>query len=433
MNIITILPTIKLLMKNNRLTLYIIIAMILGITVGYFVHEYSSPKFIASFSVNIKLLATIFLRFIQMIIAPLVFSTLVVGIAKMGDLKAVGRIGGKAMLWFVSASLVSLLLGLLLVNITQPGKGVDLNNNDIAGVKDIVSKTSEFSIVKFVEHVVPRSIVEAMANNEVLQIVIFSLFFGVALTSVGKVGQPIIKALDALTYIVLKMVGYIMVLAPVGVFGAMCAAISLKGLGILTTYAKYIGSFYLGLLVLWIILLSVGYLILRKRLPNLIRHILSPMAIAFSTASSEAALPKLMDELEKFGCKNKIVSFILPLGYSFNLDGSMMYMTFASMFIAQAYNLTAITGSISVQLSMLLVFMLTSKGVASVPRASLVVILATAGMFGIPAEGIGLILAIDVFCDMGRTMTNVLGNALATTAVSKWEGELTEEVPEIVV
>jgi Na+/H+-dicarboxylate symporter len=410
--------------KKSRLTLYIVIAMFLGIGVGYLIHTNASPEFIKDFGPKIKLLTTIFLRLVQMIIAPLVFATLVVGIAKLGDLKTVGRVGGKAMLWFISASLISLLLGLLLVNITKPGVGVNLANNDIEGVKDVVAKTSEFSLAKFVEHVVPRSVIEAMATNEILQLVLFSVFFGIALTAVGKMGEPVVKALDALTHVMLKMVGYIMTLAPLGVFGAMCAVISVKGLGILGTYAKYIGSFYLGLAVLWLVLLFVGYLFLRNRLPVLLKRISNPMAIAFSTASSEAVLPKLIEEMERFGCNNKIVSFVLPLGYSFNLDGSMMYMTFASMFIAQAYNITSITGDVGAQLTMLLVFMLTSKGIAGVPRASLVVILATCGMFNIPPEGIGLILAIDVFCDMGRTMTNVLGNALATAAVSKWEGQL---------
>jgi Na+/H+-dicarboxylate symporter len=410
--------------KNNRLTLYILISMVLGIVVGYFIHENASPGFIKNFEPKIKLLTTIFLRLVQMIIAPIVFATLVVGIAKLGDLKTVGRVGGKAMLWFITASLVSLLLGLLLVTITKPGVGVNLNNIDKQGVEDLMKKTSEFSLPKFVEHVFPRSVIEAMANNEVLQLVIFSVFFGVAVTAVGKKGEPIVHALDSLTHVVLKMVGYVMNLAPLGVFGAMCAVISVRGLGILTTYAKYIGSFYLGLLLLWLILLMVGYLFLRNRLRVLLKRISNPMAIAFSTASSEAVLPKLVEEMERFGCNNKIVAFVLPLGYSFNLDGSMMYMTFASMFIAQAYNVTSVTGDIGTQITMLLVFMLTSKGIAGVPRASLVVVYATCGMFNIPPEGIGLILAIDVFCDMGRTMTNVLGNALATAAVSKWEGEL---------
>ncbi|MEN9963201.1 MAG: hypothetical protein RL582_296 [Bacteroidota bacterium] len=410
--------------KKSRLTIYIIAAMILGILLGYLINTQASPAFIKQFAPKIKLLATIFIRMVQMIIAPLVFSTLVVGIAKLGDLKTVGRVGGKAMIWFISASLISLTLGLILVTITKPGVGVNIAGADAEGAKDLIGKTSEFSIEKFVEHVVPRSLIEAMATNEILQLVVFSVIFGVALTSIGKKGEKLTEALDSLTHVILKMVSYVMNVAPLGVFGAMTAVISIKGLGILKTYAYYIGSFYLGLVVLWAVLLGVGYLILKHRLKVLLKRLASPMAIAFNTASSEAVFPKLVEEMERFGCNNKIVSFTLPLGYSFNLDGSMMYMTFASMFIAQAYNITSVTGDVGTQIAMLLVFMLTSKGIAGVPRASLVVVLATGGMFGIPPEGIGLVLAIDTFCDMGRSMTNVLGNALATAAVSKWEGAL---------
>jgi Na+/H+-dicarboxylate symporter len=410
--------------KPNKLTTYIVVAMILGIFAGYLINKNASPEFIKDFAPKIKLLATMFLRLVQMIIAPLVFATLVVGIAKLGDLKAVGRVGGKAMIWFISASLLSLTLGLILVTITKPGVGVNIANADLEGAKDLMGKTQAFSLEHFIEHVFPRSVIESMANNEILQLVVFSIFFGVALTAIGKKGENIINALDSLTHVVLKMVTYVMNLAPLGVFGAMTGVIAVKGLGILKTYAYYIGSFYLGLAVLWIILLLVGYLILKNRLKVLLKRLSSPMAIAFNTASSEAVFPKMVEEMERFGCDKKIVSFTLPLGYSFNLDGSMMYMTFASMFIAQAYNITSVTESLSTQIAMLLVFMLTSKGIAGVPRASLVVVLATGGMFGIPPEGIGLVLAIDTFCDMGRSMTNVLGNALATAAVSKWEGAL---------
>ncbi len=410
--------------KKSKLTLWILVAMLLGIGVGYWVHEKYGADTVKVFAENIKLLTTIFLRMVQMIIAPIVFSTLVVGIAKLGDMKTVGRVGGKAMLWFISASLLSLSLGLLLVNIFKPGVGVDIKHTDMAAVNDLLEKSKGFSLAKFVEHVVPRSVIEAMATNEILQLVVFSIFFGIALTAIGKKGEPIIHALDSLAHVVLKMVAYVMYLAPLGVFGAMAAAIAKNGLGILVTFGKYIGEFYLGLLLLWILLLMVGYLFLKGRLPVLLKRIATPMGIAFSTASSEAVYPKLVEEMERFGCNNKIVSFVLPLGYSFNLDGSMMYMTFASMFIAQAFGITHITDSTSQQIIMLLVFLITSKGIAGVPRASLVVVLATGAMFGLPPEGVGLILAIDVFCDMGRTMTNVLGNALATAAVSKWEGEL---------
>jgi Na+/H+-dicarboxylate symporter len=410
--------------KKSKLTLYILGAMILGIIVGYFIHNNYEEATRKTFAENIKLLTTIFLRLVQMIIAPIVFSTLVVGIAKLGDMKTVGRVGGKAMLWFITASLVSLGLGLVLVNIFQPGVGANITNPDMGEVNDLLEKSKGFSLAKFVEHVVPRSVVEAMATNEILQLVVFSVLFGMGLTAIGKKGEPIINALDALSHVVLKMVSYVMYIAPFGVFGAMAAAIAKNGIGILGTFSKYVGEFYLGLLILWILLLAVGYFILGDRIKTLVKRIASPMSIAFSTASSEAVYPKLVEEMERFGCNNKIVSFVLPLGYSFNLDGSMMYMTFASMFIAQAFNITSITGDVSQQILMLLVFLITSKGIAGVPRASLVVVLATGAMFGLPAEGVGLILAIDVFCDMGRTMTNVLGNALATAAVSKWEGAL---------
>ena len=407
--------------KSNRLTIYIVISMVLGIALGYLVHTQSTPQFIQSFSTNIKLLTTIFLRLVQMIIAPLVFSTLVVGIAKLGDLKTVGRVGGKAMLWFISASLASLLLGMLLVNLFKPGEGIDLSNADINGAKDLVGKTQEFNIQKFVEHVFPKSVIEAMANNEILQLVIFSVFFGIATAALGEKAKIVVKGLDAVAHVILRMVGYVMNFAPVGVFGAIAAVIATKGLEVFVFYGKYLLYFITGIAVLWALLLLVGLIVLRKRLPELLKRIFPPLIIAFSTTSSEAVFPKLTDELEKFGCKDKIVAFILPLGYSFNLDGSMMYMTFASIAIAQAYGIHLDLGT---QLTMLIVLMLTSKGIAGVPRASLVVVTATCAMFHIPPEGIALILPIDHFCDMFRTATNVLGNALATSVVSKWENSL---------
>ena len=407
--------------KGNRLTFFILIAMLAGIITGYIIHRNASPETIQKFSTNIKLLTTIFLRLVMMIIAPLVFTTLVVGIAKLGDLKTVGRVGGKALLWFITASLVSLLLGMLLVNFFQPGAAIDLSNADTAGAQDLIGKTQEFSIVKFVEHVFPRSVIEAMATNEILQIVVFSLFFGVAATSIGDFAKPVVKSLEAVSHVILKMVGYVMNFAPIGVFGAIAAVIATKGLEVFKFYGLYLAYFLLGIAILWALLLAVGFLILKHRVPALLRRIAQPLLVAFSTTSSEAVFPKLTEELERFGCRDKIVAFILPLGYSFNLDGSMMYMTFASLAIAQAYGIHIDLGT---QLTMLLVLMLTSKGIAGVPRASLVVVTATCAMFGIPPEGIALILPIDHFCDMFRTMTNVLGNSLATSVVSKWEGEL---------
>ena len=409
--------------NRNRLTIFILIAMVAGVLLGYVVHKNSTPEFVSKFSININLLTTIFLRLVQMIIAPLVFSTLVVGIAKLGDLKTVGRIGGKALLWFISASLVSLLLGLVLVNFFHPGTAINLSNADNSAAKDLVSTTQEFSLNNFIEHMFPKSLVDAMATNQILQIVVFSIFFGVAATAIGDYAKPVIKALEGVSHIILKMVGYVMNFAPLGVFGAIAAVIATKGLEVFNFYGLYLLYFITGIFLLWCVLLLVGFLILRNRIPSLLKRIAQPLLIAFSTTSSEAVFPKLTEELERFGCKDKIVAFTLPLGYSFNLDGSMMYMTFASIAIAQAYHVPMDLGT---QLTMLLVLMLTSKGIAGVPRASLVVVAATCDMFHIPVIGVALILPVDHFCDMFRTATNVLGNALATSAVSKWEGELTD-------
>ncbi len=413
----------KTCMTKNRLTVFILIAMIVGVAAGYVVHENNSSSFATRFADNARLLTTIFLRLVQMIIAPLVFCTLVVGIAKLGDLKTVGRVGGKALLWFFSASLVSLLLGMFLVNFFQPGHAISLTAADTSGAKELIGKSQEFSLSKFVEHVIPKSVFEAMTNNEILQIVVFSVFFGIAATALHDFSRPLIRALEAASHIILKMVGYVMWFAPLGVFGAIAAVIATKGLAVFSFYGQYLLYFLIGIVLLWMLMLGVGFLILRNRTPALLKRIAQPLLVAFSTTSSEAVFPKLTEELERFGCQNKIVSFILPLGYSFNLDGSMMYMTFASIAIAQAYNIHM---DLPTQLSMLLVLMLTSKGIAGVPRASLVVVLATCSMFKIPPEGIALILPIDHFCDMLRTSTNVIGNALATTVVSKWEGALRE-------
>jgi len=409
--------------NRNRLTIFILIAMVAGVLLGYVVHKNSTPEFVSKFSININLLTTIFLRLVQMIIAPLVFSTLVVGIAKLGDLKTVGRIGGKALLWFVSASLISLFIGLILVNYFKPGAAINLNIADATGAKDLMTNTQQFSLNNFVEHVFPKSIFQSLASNEILQIVIFSVFFGIAATGIGDYAKPVIKALESVSHIILKMVGYVMNFAPLGVFGALAAVIASKGLEVFSFYGQYLLFFVVGIFILWLVLLGVGYLILKDRLPALIKRIAQPLLIAFSTTSSEAVFPKLTEELERFGCNEKIVAFTLPLGYSFNLDGAMMYMTFASVAIAQAYGIHMDLGT---QITMLFVLMLTSKGIAGVPRASLIVILATCSMFNIPPAGIALILPIDHFCDMFRTATNVLGNALATSAVSKWEGELTD-------
>ena len=404
--------------KRSFLTIYILLAMLLGAILGSIIHTYY-PHLAANFSKNIKLLATIFIRLVQMIIAPLVFTTLVVGIAKLGDIRAVGRIGGKALAWFFSASLVSLLIGMFWVNFLQPGVGLNLSDIDVSTASDVTDKTQSFSIQNFIEHIIPKSIFEAMATNEILQIVIFSIFFGLAAASIGDKVKPVISALDYTSHIILKMVNYVMKFAPIGVFGAIAAVFATKDISdLMLTYTKFFSSFLVGIASLWLVLLLVAFFFLGKRLKTLLKRIVSPLVIAFGTTSSEAVFPKLTEELERFGVKDRIVSFMLPLGYSFNLDGSMMYMTFASIFIAQAYGIPLDIGT---QFTMLLVLMLTSKGIAGVPRASLVVIAATCGMFNIPIEGIALILPIDHFCDMFRSATNVLGNSIATSVVGQWE------------
>ncbi|SFD17017.1 dicarboxylate/amino acid:cation symporter [Flavobacterium phragmitis] len=403
----------------SGLTGQIIIAMVLGAILGIILHNTISPEAAQAFSSKIKMLATIFIRLVQMIISPLVFTTLVVGIAKLGDIKTVGRIGGKAIGWFFTASFISLLIGLFYVNILQPGVGLKLEHVDMAAASEVTGKTQNLSFDNFVEHIVPKSIIEAMATNEILQIVVFSIFFGLAAASLGATVKPIIGAFDKLSHIVLKMVNYVMNFAPIGVFGAIAAVFAIRDAEeLIITYFKFFGSFLIGISTLWVILIAVGYIFLKGRMTELLKRITGPLAIAFGTTSSEAVFPKLTEELEGFGVKDKIVSFMLPLGYSFNLDGSMMYMTFASIFIAQFYNVHLDLGT---QMAMLLVLMLTSKGIAGVPRASLVVVAATCGMFDIPIEGIALILPIDHFCDMFRSATNVLGNALATSVVGQWE------------
>jgi Na+/H+-dicarboxylate symporter len=403
----------------SGLTGQIIIAMVLGAILGIILHNTISPESAQAFSSKIKMLATIFIRLVQMIISPLVFTTLVVGIAKLGDIKTVGRIGGKAIGWFFTASFISLLIGLFYVNILQPGVGLKLEHVDMAAASEVTGKTQNLSFDNFVEHIVPKSIVEAMATNEILQIVVFSIFFGLAAASLGPTVKPIISAFDKLSHIVLKMVNYVMKFAPIGVFGAIAGVFAIRDAEeLVITYFKFFGSFLIGIGTLWAILIVIGYIFLKGRMTELLRRITGPLAIAFGTTSSEAVFPKLTEELEGFGVKDKIVSFMLPLGYSFNLDGSMMYMTFASIFIAQFYNVHLDLGT---QMAMLLVLMLTSKGIAGVPRASLVVVAATCGMFDIPIEGIALILPIDHFCDMFRSATNVLGNALATSVVGQWE------------
>ncbi|BAV65423.1 dicarboxylate/amino acid:cation symporter [Sphingobium cloacae] len=412
---------------RNRLTAFILLGMVLGVVTGFLANlwvggDKALAKEVAGY---FHLLADIFLHLIKMIIAPLVFSTLVAGIAHMGDSAALGRIGGRALGWFIIASLISLGLGLVLVNFFAPGEGLNL----VRSGADSGVNAEALNFRDFVLHVFPTSMVGAMADNSILQIVVFSLFVGVALTAIGEKGKPIVTVIEALVELMLQVTGYVMRVAPLAVFGALASAITTEGLGVLKTFGELVGEFYLSLFILWLLLCGAGAIFLGRRILTLLRYVREPVLIAFSTASSEAAYPKMLEQLDRFGVPRRIYSFVLPLGYSFNLDGSMMYASFATIFIAQAYNIDL---PIMTQITILLVLMVTSKGIAAVPRASLVVIAATLGQFNLPVEGIAFILAVDHFMDMGRTATNVLGNAIATSVVTKWEGMLEVEEPEYV-
>jgi Na+/H+-dicarboxylate symporter len=404
---------------STRFTYWILGGMALGALIGYVLYAtIPDPKAAAVVGGYFSIITELFLRLIKMIIAPLVFSMLVVGIAHMGDTESIGRIGLKAMGWFVSASLVSLTLGMVMVNLLRPGDSLNLPLPD-AGVSTNL-KTSSLTLKEFVIHMVPRSIVEAMANNEILQIVVFSIFTGVAVTELGEKGKQLVAVADEIAHVMLKITNYVMLMAPLAVFAAVAATVTTQGLGILVTYGKFMGEFYLCLALLWGILIVAGYFFFSPRVITLMRYIREPFLLAFSTASSEAAYPKTVEQLERFGIPNRIVSFVLPLGYSFNLDGTMMYTTFATIFIAQAYGIELPWGT---QIAMLFLLMITSKGMAGIPRASLVVIAATLSTFNIPEAGMLLILGIDHFLDMGRSATNVIGNSIATCVVAKWEGE----------
>lgn len=413
---------------SGRLAVYIVVAMILGIIFGWMVNQ----KMITIDMSYIGLLSTLFLRAIKMIIAPLVFSTLVVGIAQMGQGSAVGRVGLKALLWFVTASVVSLFLGLVFANLFQPGVGstlTALTPEQIAAGKDKLAGFSQgvkdSGFVAFITaQLIPTSFVDAAAGNKLLQIVFFSVFFGVALGALGNKGHGLVDLLDQLSHVMIKLTGYVMKAAPLAVFAAISSVVAEKGLSVLVTYGKFMGSFYIALFALWSLLIAVGYVFLGKRVFTLMREVKEAFFLSFATASSEAAYPKILDALDRFGVSRKISSFVMPLGYSFNLDGSMMYCTFASLFIAQFYGIELSTGT---QIAMLFTLMVTSKGMAGIPSASLVVIAGTLAQFGLPVEGMLLILGVDRFLDMGRSATNAVGNSIASAVVAKWEGELLPE------
>jgi len=409
----------------NRIFAYLIIgAMILGVLVGWGVNQYLSADQAAAAATNLSLITDVFLRLIKMIIAPLVFTTLVAGIAHMEDAASVGRIGVKTMTWFIGASIVSLLLGLMMVQLLQPGAGMDLPQAALATAP--AASTDAFSLHGFVTHLVPTSIFDAMAKNEILQIVVFSLFVGTAVAALDDKAPAVLNLVEQAASIMLKVTEFVMKLAPLAIFAALASTIATQGLEMLAVYAKFVLGFYGSMAILWGLLFVAAAIVLGRRVLPLFKVIRTPALLAFSTASSEAAYPRILDALPKVGVRRRIVSFVLPLGYSFNLDGSMLYCTFATMFIMQAHGVHL---SVSQQVFMLLLLMVTSKGIAGIPRASLVVIMATLTYFGLPEAWIAIVLGVDHLLDMGRSATNVVGNSVAAAVVAKWEGEL-DDIPE---
>ena len=406
---------------NRLFTAFIVGAMVLGVVVGWIVNTSLDAAAAKTVADNLSIVTDVFLRLIKMIIAPLVFSTLVAGIAHMGDASEVGRVGIKTIGWFILASIFSLLLGLGMVHLLQPGAGLSLAPPPIDATVGSAVDVSKFTLRDFVTHLVPSSIVDAMARNEILQIVVFSVLVGTAVSAIDDRAPAVLALVEQVAQIMLKVTGYVMTTAPLAIFAALASSIATKGIAILGTYASFIGGFYLSLALLWGALILAGVVIVGPRILKLIGQIRSPMLLAFSTASSEAAYPRTLEELQKWGVSRKVASFVLPLGYSFNLDGSMMYCTFATLFIAQVYGIEM---SVAQQLTMLGLLMITSKGMAGVPRASLVVIAATLTFFNLPEAGLLLILAVDHLLDMGRSATNVVGNSIASAVVAKWEGQI---------
>lgn len=403
---------------GRKLTWWIIGALVLGLIVGFVINRTTDATTASEIADYLSIVTSLFLRLIKMIIAPLVFASLVAGIGHMGgDTKALGRIGGTALLWFVAASMLSIVIGILAVNLMQPGAGLNLPLPPTTASSGIEKQA--FDLHAFVTHLVPSSIFDALAKNEILQIVVFSLFAGTALAAMGEKGASLLRAADSIMHLMLIVTGYVMLAAPAAVFAAVTATIAERGLSVVLTYGAFMGGFYIALCILMLCVLLIGGLVIGIRNAfRLANEIRDPFVLALTTASSEAAYPKTLEALDRFGVPRRISSFILPLGYSFNLDGSMMYCSFATIFIAQAYGIHLSLGQ---EITMLLLLMVTSKGMAGVPRASLVVIAATLGYFGIPEAGLILILAVDHFLDMGRSACNVVGNAVATAVVARLE------------
>lgn len=397
-------------LQKLSLTKWIFVGITVGLLIGWL---------FPNFGVSLKPLSTIFIRLIKSIIAPLIFSTLIIGIAGHGNLKQVGRMGLKSLIYFEIVTTIALLIGLLAVNLTQPGVGVNLQAD--SHVADFVSKKQ--TITEIISHIVPQSIFEAMAQGEVLQIVLFSVLFSIALAMIADEKRKIILGFfDSLAETMFKFTGLVMKFAPIGVGAAIAVTVGSKGLGVLINLGLLILTLYAALIVFVVFVLGAVMLIFRIPIKKFIEAVKEPAIIAFSTTSSEAALPKAMEAMEKFGVPRRIVSFVIPTGYGFNLDGSTLYLALASVFVAQAANIHL---SIETQVLMMLSLMLTSKGVAGVPRASLVILAGTLASFGLPLEGVALILGVDEILDMGRTAVNVIGNCLASAVIARWEGELT--------
>ena len=410
---------------NRRFAFIVIAAMILGILVGWGCNQFLDPAGAKAAAANLSIITDVFLRLIKMIIGPLVFTTLVAGIAHMEDAAAVGRIGAKTMGWFITASAVSLLLGLLMVHLLHPGSGLNLAEVTASGAP--AATTEAFTLKGFITHLVPISFFDAMAKNEILQIVVFSLFVGTAVAALDDKAPQVLELVEQGAQIMLKVTGFVMRLAPLAIFAALASTIATQGLSMLAVYGKFVLGFYATMGTLWLLLFIAAYVVLGRRAVTLFGAIRDPALLAFSTASSEAAYPRILDILPKLGVRRRIVSFVLPLGYSFNLDGSMLYCTFATIFILQAHGVHL---SVQQQIFMLLLLMVTSKGIAGVPRASLVVIMATLTYFGLPETWIALVLGVDHLLDMGRSATNVVGNSVAAAVVAKWEGELDDVVED---
>ncbi len=392
----------------SKLTFWIFVALFLGVLVGIFF-----PKQ----AIHFQILSDIFLKLIKMLIAPLVLSTLITGIAKIGDIKSVGRLGFRTLTYFYIATFVSLSLGLFLAEYFKPGYAIQIALPTKDALTGVVANTG-IDFKSFISRVFPTSIAGAMANNEILPIVIFSIFFGISLSLVKEKGKPVTDFMESLSEIMFKMTTLVMFFAPFGIFGAISAAIAKEGIGILRAYMYLIGSFYLGLFLFGGVILALVCYFFKINYFKLIIALKEPLLLAFGTASSESAFPQTMDALKKWGCDKKVIGFVLPLGYSFNLDAAMMNMTFATLFIAQCYRIDL---SFSQEITMVVMLLLASKGVAGVPRASLVVVAGLLSSFNIPQEGLLLLLGIDHVLDMGRSAVNLLGNAVATCVIDKLE------------